>query len=87
MFTVYHPKRDLIIKDLFKKKIETRLIYPYTIQEMIAYKKIIKNINRLKISQKKSRGIFCLPLYPELKIEKVKYICKSLKYILQKIDS
>jgi aminotransferase EvaB len=87
LFTVYHPKRDLIIKDLFKKKIETRLIYPYTIQEMIAYKKIIKNINRLKISQKNSRGIFCLPLYPELKIEKVKYICKSLKYILQKIDS
>ena len=87
LFTVYHPKRDLIIKDLFKKKIETRLIYPYRIQEMIAYKNIIKNINRLKISQKNSRGIFCLPLYPELKIEKVKYICKSLKYILQKIDS
>ena len=87
LFTVYHPKRDLIIKDLLKKKIETRLIYPYTIQEMIAYKKIIKNINRLKTSQKNSRGIFCLPLYPELKIEKVKYICKSLKYILQKIDS
>lgn len=87
LFTVYHPKRDLIIKDLLKKKIETRLIYPYTIQEMIAYKKIIKNINRLKTSQKNSRGIFCLPLYPELKIEKIKYICKSLKYILQKIDS
>jgi aminotransferase EvaB len=87
LFTVYHPKRDLIIKDLLKKKIETRLIYPYTIQEMIGYKKIIKNKNRLKISQKKSRGIFCLPLYPELKIEKVKFICKSLKFILHKIDS
>ena len=87
LFTVYHPKRDLIIKNLVKKKIETRLIYPYTIQEMIAYKKIIKNINRLKISQKKSRGIFCLPLYPELKIEEVKFVCKSLKFILQKINN
>ena len=87
LFTVYHSKRDLIIKHLLKKKIETRLIYPYTIQEMIAYKKIIKNTNRLKTSQKKSRGIFCLPLYPELKIEKVKFICRSLKSILQKLDN
>ena len=31
-----------------------------------------------------SKGIFCLPLYPELKNKQVKYICKELKKILNK---
>ena len=39
---------------------------------MKAYSKMIKNKNELKNSEKKSKGIFCLPLYPELKVKEVK---------------
>lgn len=78
LFTVYHPKKKLIIKKLKKLKIETREIYPYPIQAMTAYKKIINNHNRLLNSQIKSKGIFSLPLYPELNKNKVIFICKKL---------
>ena len=82
LFTVYHSKGKKIMKKLLKNKIQTRAIYPYPIQEMKAYKKIIKNKNRLKNSVKKSRGIFCLPLYPELKVSEVLLICKKIRKIM-----
>ena len=84
LYTVYHPKRDIIIKQLSKKKIQTRIIYPYPINSMKGYKKYFKN-KKFKISEIKSKGIFSLPLYPELKINSVYKICKELKKILNNI--
>jgi dTDP-4-amino-4,6-dideoxygalactose transaminase len=51
---------------------------------MKAYNKLIKNKKRLKIAEIKSKGIFCLPLYPELRNKEIKTICKNLKEILKK---
>ena len=86
LFTVYHPKREKIIKELKKNLIETKIIYPYPIHKMIAYKKLFKNNKRLKNSEKKSKGIFCLPIYPELKNKEVIKICKTIKKIMKKVD-
>ena len=82
LFTVYHPKAKLIKNKLKRLNIQTRSIYPYPIQNMKAYSKIIKNKKDLKNSNKKSKGIFCLPLYPELKRTEVIKISKILKRIL-----
>ncbi len=81
LFTVYHPQRDRIIKLLNKKKIKTRIIYPYTIQKMKAYKNLFlrKDFDNSEI---KSKGIFCLPLYPEMKRAEVIKISKEIKNIL-----
>ena len=84
LFTLYHPKALKIIAQLRKKKIETRIIYPYPIHKMKAYSHIIKNKQRLSNSESASKGIFSLPLYPELKIKEVKKICKDLIDILEK---
>ena len=43
LFTVYHPKANLIKKKLFNSKIQTRSIYPYPIHKMKAYTHLIKN--------------------------------------------
>ena len=85
LFTVRHSKRDRIIRNLLKYKINTRVIYPYPIHIMKGYNKFINNKDRLSNSLKKSKEIFCLPLYPELNVKDVQYICKSLKEILKKI--
>ena len=37
-------------------------------------------------TEMKSKGIFSLPLYPELEVKSVKNICSKLKIILSKID-
>ena len=85
LFTVSHSKRIQLIQQLAKKNIYTRIIYPYPIQNMKAYKNMINNKNRLKNSVKKSKEIFCLPLYPELSVKEVMHVCRSLKEILKKI--
>jgi dTDP-3-amino-2,3,6-trideoxy-4-keto-D-glucose/dTDP-3-amino-3,4,6-trideoxy-alpha-D-glucose/dTDP-2,6-dideoxy-D-kanosamine transaminase len=86
LYTVYHKKRDLIIRKLLKNKIQTRIIYPFPIHKMKAYSNIFKK-DKHKIAEIKSKGIFSLPLYPELNIKNVKVICKKLKEILISIDS
>ena len=84
LYTVYHPKRDFIIHELKKKGIQTRVIYPYPIHKMKAYKNyFIKK--KFKKSEIKSKGIFSLPLYPELKEIEVKKICKILTKILNNV--
>jgi len=85
LYTVYHKKRDLIIKKLLKEKIQTRIIYPYPIHKMKGYSKYFAN-GKFKISEIKSKGIFSLPLYPELKVKDVKTICNKLKKILFSLD-
>jgi aminotransferase EvaB len=84
LFTVYHPKREYITKQLKKKYIETRVIYPYPIQNMNAYKRLVNNRFGLQKSETLSKGIFSLPLYPELTIKKVMLVCKILKEIIKK---
>jgi len=85
LFTVYHPKREKIIKELRKNFIETKIIYPYPIHKMKPYKVFFKNQKRLKNSEIKAKGIFCLPIYPELKNSEVIKICEKIKKIL-KVD-
>ncbi len=85
LFTVFHSKAEKIKKKLLKEKIQTRSIYPYPIHKMRAYTKIIKNKKYLKNSEIKSKGIFSLPLYPELKNSEVTSICNKLIKILKKI--
>jgi aminotransferase EvaB len=84
LFTVYHPKRNKIMSYLKKKLIETRVIYPYPIHKMIAYKNLFFSNKYLKNSESKSKGIFCLPLYPEMTDVEVLKVCNTLKNIIIK---
>ncbi len=86
LFTVYHPKKKEVIKLLNKKNIKTRTIYPYPIQTMKAYKNLNFKKN-LKNSEKKSKGIFCLPLYPEMNKKDVIKISNTIKNILITLKS
>tara|TARA_B100001057_G_scaffold500613_1_gene616666 strand:+ start:1904 stop:3034 length:1131 start_codon:yes stop_codon:yes gene_type:complete len=86
LFTVSHPKKEKIVKMLEKKKIGTRVIYPYPINVMKGYKKYKFNNRNLGYSKKLSKEIFSLPLYPELKNNEVKKICISLIKILEKVN-
>ena len=85
LFTVYHPSREKIIKNLKKKFLETRIIYQYPIHKMIAYKNLFLANQDLKNSEKKSKGIFCLPLYPEMTNTEVLKVCKILKNTMKEL--
>ena len=86
LYTVFHKKRDLIVKKLLQQKIKTRVIYPFPVHKMKGYSVFFKK-DKHKISEIASKGIFSLPLYPELSSKKVKIICVVLKKIMKKIDT
>ncbi len=85
LFTVRHKQAEKIIQRLKKKNIQARVIYQYPIHKMKAFKGFNFNSNSLKITNKFSKQIFCLPLYPELKNYEIIKICKILKKILKEI--
>jgi len=84
LYTVEHSKRSKIRKILSNRGIETRIIYPYPIHKMKAYKNFFKDKKFIN-SEIKSKKIFSLPLYPELETNKVLFICKELKKILNNV--
>ena len=84
LYTIYHTKREKIIKKLNEAGIQVRIIYPYPIHLMKGYKKYFIN-KRFYESEKLSKGIFSLPLYPELKLKDVYKICNALKKILNNV--
>ena len=86
LYVVYHPKRNLIIKKLKKNKIHVNINYPFPIHKMKAYSNILFNkYNHLPITEKMTKGIFSLPLYPKIKNADVIKITKILKKILTNI--
>jgi len=86
LYTVYHSKRDLIIKKLKEKNVQIKIYYPFPIHEMKAYSYMTKKKNlHLPITKKMSKGIFSLPLYPKLKYSDAYKFTKILKKILKDI--
>ena len=60
--------------------------FPFPIHKMKWYKNFISNKNtKLPFSEKFSKGVFSLPLYPKLKTKNLYYITNVLKKILLSI--
>ena len=74
VYVVRHPHRKKIMNYLINNNIFCNISYPYPVHSMSGYKYLnIKN-NDLKVTNKLSKEIFSLPMYPELstiKLEKV----------------
>ena len=51
---------------------------------MQGYRKLFRKKEHLKNSEIKSKGIFCLPIYPELKNREVDLVCKNIQEIMDK---
>ena len=74
VYVVRHKQRKMIMNHLRKNNIFCNISYPFPIHSMKGYRYLnIKN-NDLKITNKLSKEIFSLPMYPELstiKLEKI----------------
>ena len=68
------------------KKINLAIHYPYPIHTMEAYKNYKHdNFNHLIETEKKSKMIFSLPIYPSIKNNEIENIIKNINKILLKI--
>ena len=84
LFTVFHDKMNKIRSLLKKNNIETRVIYPYPVHLMKAYSKFNTRNEKFINSEKCAKGIFCIPLYPEITDNQAYNLCKKIKLILKK---
>ncbi len=63
-FVIRTTKRKKLINHLKKNRIQTKIIYPHLINKMKPYAKYLKK--KLVISDKISKQILSIPMYPEL---------------------
>ena len=78
VYVVRHKKRNMLMKHLRKNNIFCNISYPFPIHKMRGYKDIFKNIVNLNVTEKVSKEIFSLPMYPELKISDVEKVIKVI---------
>ncbi len=85
VYVVRHPKRDLIIKKLKKKNIFCNISYPFPIHTMKGYSYLNYKKGDFPITEKISKEIFSLPMYPFLTLKKANKVVTSLKEIMNEI--
>ena len=74
VYVVRAKKRTAFLSYLKRNKIICNISYPYPIHLMKGYSYLGYKKGDLKVTEKLSKEIFSLPMYPELSMKKVKYI-------------
>ena len=78
VYVVRHPQRNKIMKYLMNNNIFCNISYPFPIHSMKGYRYLKVNDNDLKITNKMSKQIFSLPMYPELSNNKLERVISIL---------
>ena len=78
LYVIRTKKRNQLIKFLKRKKINTSIHYPYPVHLQKAYQGLKKS-NNMNVSEKISKEIISLPIFPEMTLKQIMYICKSIK--------
>lgn len=82
IYVVRHPKRDIILEELKKRDILLNISYPWPIHTMTGYKNLGYNEGDLPITERMSKEIFSLPMYPSLTIDEQVKVCENMNLIL-----
>lgn len=77
LFVIRTKKRDQLKNYLFDKKINTDIYYPYPIQTQDAFRKFAKG--KLPVTEKLTREILALPIYPNLAFKSQDLIIKNIR--------
>lgn len=82
VYCVRHPERDRILKELKNNGILLNISYPYEIHLMNGYKNLGYKKGDLPITEKFSKELFSLPMYPSLTELEIEYVINTLKKVL-----
>ena len=78
VYVVIHPERKKIMQHLRNNNIFCNISYPFPIHSMKGYKHLNKKNTNLKITDKLSKQIFSLPMYPDLSEAKIEKVINTL---------
>lgn len=79
LYVVRVSQRDKLAKFLAGKGIFTQMHYPIPIHLQPAYRDLGYKKGDFPVTEKLSKEILSLPLFPELKFKEIKYICQTIK--------
>lgn len=82
LYVVRHPKREVIMSKLREKGVFLNISYPWPIHTMAGYSYLGYKEGDLPETELAAKEIFSLPMYPELTVELVNYVCEQLKDVL-----
>ena len=68
-----------MLEFLKKKEIFAGIHYPIPIHMQPAYEELSRYAGSLPVTEKYSREILSLPMYPELSEEQIRFVCDSIK--------
>lgn len=79
LYVVRVPNRDRVMEMLAKRGISTGIHYPVPLPLLKAYRHLRCRRGDFPVAERCAGEILSLPLFPELTVEKVTYICDALK--------
>lgn len=79
LYVIRVKQRDKLIKFLAEKGISTQMHYPIPIHLQPAYKDLGYKKGDFPVTEKLAEEILSLPMFPELKVREIKYICQTIK--------
>ena len=82
LFGIRVKKRDLFMKYLSQKKIQTAIHYRYVLPKLKIFKKYLKKNNNFRIAEKVSKELVSIPIYPELSKNEQVYLVKTINKFL-----
>lgn len=85
LYVIRTKHRDKLKDALAQKGIETIVIYPVPIHLQEAFKYLDYAEGSFPVTEKCSKEILSLPVYPELKEEQIKYIVQTIKKVIKTI--
>ena len=84
IFPIFVKNRELIQQQLLEKGVQTGLHYPKPIHLQPAYSHLNHKVGDYEISELQSKEQLSLPIYPELTLSEVDYVCDTLNKLLDK---
>jgi len=81
LYVIRARSRDLLKRELAKVGIDTQVYYCLPVQGQGIYRKLYRRI-RLPQTEKACQEVLALPLFPEMTLEEVARVCRSIRTIV-----
>ena len=79
LYVIRHPRRDALMQFLNDRGIGTAIHYPVPIHLQPAYRGRLGDVGALPETERATREIVSLPMYPELSADEVRTVAQAIK--------
>lgn len=86
LFVVQVPERDFVAQKLADKGIQTGIHYPNPFYLQEGYASVGYAKGDLPNTERISKQIISLPMFPEISVEQIEYVCHNLTEIIENLE-